>query len=1126
MKRGGREEIFFYTAAFLYLAPASDAATISGLIRDLDGNGINNVQVTLSGSIADLVVTDATGAYSFTSVPLAGSYVVTPSVTGRVFTPASRSTSTLEGDITDFNFTHGKIWTGAGADALASNAANWSGNVAPVTSDWVRFDGTNGTKGCLWNLTTRIDQFDMRVGFSTSVTVTADMRVATVSIAAGDFLMRSQEVSIGGNFAHTGGRFRAGVGGTAIWNGASLQTVSMVKTPLGAGLYDSYFANFRVQSGTGTVRAGNDLVIDETFNISTGRFESGVATHTLTGGTQSGFGGSYNWDDSGGTFDSGSGEIILESQVSGDYLVRQGGNTFVNLTGRGDADITFASNIIVNGNFTMGGSGSSVHLNSGSGYHHTISGQARIGPASTSGTPTLLVAASSFTFMNGVEIGTATVSLQGGRLNIRSSSLTVTGQGTLSIPTSQTGRVVFWGGTNFQLRRGTLFVQGTGVFVSSAVGVTRFSTNLDGTVNIQSNTTFGSMDINGMRMGVGSVLTNLSNLTFQNGATGGAAINFSPVTQSNITVDLPNFDASFSTNVRAAIDPLVLASADVDVIRSTGARDGPSFENDPSAVVNWGIVGTPSGFAGTTLGVSSITWSWTTVNYPYGFVVKSSTGGAMSPSLSFGATSWVETNLSTNTQHTRYVEAFTDVAQAASAQASRYTAALPASGLAFTAIHISSLTFSWTLNDNPAPTVFLVERSTNDVLYTQIASGTFASVAPYTDTGLSPEKLYYYRVKAQNGDGVVVPLSVKISTSTRPIPPPSVFSITPGTVTNLGTVDYSVTGSQIQAGARIKLKRGSLSILPTVSAVLGTTGMTATFSMTGAVAGNWDVEIENPDGKISIGSGAGILSVTNAASAGDVTIQAYTSSSGLAFTTVGNELALSMAANAMSDGRIYASVDPEESPLSVNPALIESATRALNGFTVIPGCVREVLAFTSQGRFSSGFGGAVSLSIGFPDQNHDGVLDTVAIRASTLQLITLNETNGTWQFLTGGSIDTANNRVTIPLTHFSVYALAGMAASDSLANARAYPSPWQIGSGGKFDADRLVITDLTSAGTIRIYSLGARLIKKFDYTLADAGVRLWDGRDDAGDYVKSGVYLIFIESSNGEKRTLKVGVER
>jgi hypothetical protein len=224
-----------------------------------------------------------------------------------------------------------------------------------------------------------VDSLELKVGYSSSVVAMVDMLIGTVTIEAGEFLMRGREIHVSRNFSHTGGKFHASAGGTTLFDGSSLQTVTMIKTSLGSSLYENYFNNFRVQSSS-TVLATSDLIADGIFNISSGRLQLINSTITLTGGTQSGLGGSFNWDDSGGTFLSGSGAVVFDSPSGGNFQIRQtAGNTFANFTAMGAADLDALSDLTINGAFQLGGTGSSVRLNLRNTYTTIIHGSAQIG---------------------------------------------------------------------------------------------------------------------------------------------------------------------------------------------------------------------------------------------------------------------------------------------------------------------------------------------------------------------------------------------------------------------------------------------------------------------------------------------------------------------------------------------------------------------------------------------------------------------------------------------------------------------------------------------------------------------------------------------------------------------------
>jgi hypothetical protein len=119
-----------------FTASAAPRFSISGTIT-----GGAGATVTLSGAASATQTADSSGAYTFSNL-LSGSYTVTPSGTGLIFNPTSRSVSVTNANVGGVNFTatsgqtfsiSGTITGGAGASvaltgaATANTTANGSG---------------------------------------------------------------------------------------------------------------------------------------------------------------------------------------------------------------------------------------------------------------------------------------------------------------------------------------------------------------------------------------------------------------------------------------------------------------------------------------------------------------------------------------------------------------------------------------------------------------------------------------------------------------------------------------------------------------------------------------------------------------------------------------------------------------------------------------------------------------------------------------------------------------------------------------------------------------------------------------------------------------------------------------
>ena len=83
--------------------------SISGRVRDLAGNGMSGVTMTLSGSTSGAMVTASDGSYAFTNLPAGGNYTVTPSLAKFMFSPPSSTSNNLSSNRV-INFT-GRVAT-------------------------------------------------------------------------------------------------------------------------------------------------------------------------------------------------------------------------------------------------------------------------------------------------------------------------------------------------------------------------------------------------------------------------------------------------------------------------------------------------------------------------------------------------------------------------------------------------------------------------------------------------------------------------------------------------------------------------------------------------------------------------------------------------------------------------------------------------------------------------------------------------------------------------------------------------------------------------------------------------------------------------------------------------------
>jgi hypothetical protein len=89
----------------------------------------------------------------------------------------------------------------------------------------------------------------------------------------------------------------------------------------------------------------------------------------------------------------------------------------------------------------------------------------------------------------------------------------------------------------------------------------------------------------------------------------------------------------------------------------------------------------------------------------------------------------------------------------------------------------------------------------------------------------------------------------------------------------------------------------------------------------------------------------------------------------------------------------------------------------------------------------------------------------------------------------------------------------------------AVPNPFRPGSGGVFDSAGITFRPVPAGAEIRVYTLAGVLVRKLSGVAAD-GSLAWDGRNDAGKDVASGVYQAVVSPSTGAVSRLKVVIIR
>ncbi|MHB9154833.1 MAG: T9SS type A sorting domain-containing protein, partial [Endomicrobiales bacterium] len=144
--------------------------------------------------------------------------------------------------------------------------------------------------------------------------------------------------------------------------------------------------------------------------------------------------------------------------------------------------------------------------------------------------------------------------------------------------------------------------------------------------------------------------------------------------------------------------------------------------------------------------------------------------------------------------------------------------------------------------------------------------------------------------------------------------------------------------------------------------------------------------------------------------------------------------------------------------------------------------------------------------------------DIAGLDESRLAIALYDGSPGMW-FALPSTVFAAQNKIVARVTHLSRFAIMQLVPAETLEGIKVFPNPFNPGKGG------LVLDNLTAAPAgIHIFTVAGERVRSVEYSDGSGRV-VWDGKNDGGNTVGSGVYIVLIKSS-GTTRIVKVAVER
>ena len=295
-------------------------------------------------------------------------------------------------------------------------------------------------------------------------------------------------------------------------------------------------------------------------------------------------------------------------------------------------------------------------------------------------------------------------------------------------------------------------------------------------------------------------------------------------------------------------------------VRAYNATGNSGYSNTANATTADVPPAVPTALTATAVSSSQINLAWTqNSGNETGFKIERSGDNvtfAQVATVGANVVTYSNTGLSGNTTYYYRVRAYNSAGNSAySNTASDITAPQAPSGLTATAAGYDQIDLSWTDNSS-SEAGFKIERSPDNVTFTQIATNA-AGVATYSNTGLSANTTYYYRVRSYNSNGNSTYSNT--ASATTPAQPPVLAAIGNKTVTqgqqlaftaSSSDPNHSVTTTTWQTFESFAHNSPNESVMfnkpansATTSSFIDTAATNFTIVVTGAPSGNGSAKV-------------------------------------------------------------------------------------------------------------------------------------------------------------------------------------------------------------------------------------------------------------------------------------------
>ena len=176
-----------------------------------------------------------------------------------------------------------------------------------------------------------------------------------------------------------------------------------------------------------------------------------------------------------------------------------------------------------------------------------------------------------------------------------------------------------------------------------------------------------------------------------------------------------------------------------------------------------------------------------------------------------------------------------------------------------------------------------------------------------------------------------------------------------------------------------------------------------------------------------------------------------------------------------------------------------------------------------SGDVKAGEGGSVTFPVttaGISDGTYQAVLNGAP--AGVSGSVTMAVGNGTLTVNTTAAAPSGRHRLTLTIGGVTSNSFNLAIGKGSLDGVKYYPNPIQPSKGQSYSS--MQFSNISAGTHIKIYTLLGQAVRELE---ADAsGIAVWDGKNNSGEKAASGVYIVYMEDGDGNKKRIKIAVER